>query len=257
MKVLLLGGTSDAIRLCKLLLPILGELGEEHEVIYSIKGLVSQPQLNCQIHSGGFGSIQGLIHFIQQQAIDYILDATHPYAVKMSHHAQLAATHYTLPCWHYLRPAWQPQAADHWILFDNMAQLAPLLINNHKKESRLFFSLGQLSAEWIAQKSLQHTYIVRSALGVTFTLPNKVIWISNKGPFMLEEERELFEYYKINALISKNSGGTSVAAKIQIAQEMQLPVYMLRRPHFESRYPIFDSIDTMASKFIKRLTMTY
>jgi len=237
-KLLLLGGTSDAIRLCKRL------LSDGHQIIYSIKGLVRQPQLNCQIHSGGFGGVQGLIHFIQQQRIDIILDATHPYAVKMSQHAQLAATYCNnLPCLHYLRPPWQQQSIDNWILFDDMAQLVPLLVADDNKASRFFFSMGQLSARWIADKSLQHTYIIRSALRATFKLPKTVIWIKNRGPFELKKERELFQHYEINALISKNSGGTSVAAKIQIAQEMQLPVYMLRRPHFESRYPILGMID--------------
>jgi precorrin-6A/cobalt-precorrin-6A reductase len=239
MKLLLLGGTSNAIRLCNLL------LGNGYKVIYSIKGLVRQPQLNCQIHSGGFGGVQGLIHFIQQHRIDCILDATHPYAVQMSHHAQLAAAYCNLPCLHYQRPAWQQRPTDNWILFDDITQLAPLLVANDNKGSRFFFSIGQLSATWIAQKSLQHTYIVRSVLGARFTLPDKVIWIKNRGPFILKEERKLFNHYKINALVSKNSGGTSVAAKIQIAQEMQLPVYMLRRPHFESRYSIFDSVDIL------------
>ncbi|RTZ67150.1 MAG: cobalt-precorrin-6A reductase, partial [Aquificaceae bacterium] len=46
MKLLLLGGTSDAIKLCQLLLQ------EGYDVIYSIKGLVRQPSLPCEIHCG-------------------------------------------------------------------------------------------------------------------------------------------------------------------------------------------------------------
>ena len=236
MKLLLLGGTSDAIRVCNLL------LSDGYKVIYSIKGLVRQPQLNCEIHSGGFGGVQGLIHFIQQQRIDYILDATHPYAVQMSQHAQLAASYYKLPCLHYQRPAWQQQPADQWVYFDTLSQLSPLLVRNNNKRAVFLFSIGQLSPTWVADKFPQHLYIIRSVLGVTFTLPNNVIWIKNRGPFTLEDEYQLFSRYQVNALISKNSGGTSVAAKIHIAQQMQLPVYMLRRPHFESCYPIFDSI---------------
>ena len=58
-------------------------------------------------------------------------------------------------------------------------------------------------------------------------------------------ERKLFENYQIDALISKNSGGQSIYAKIQIAREMKLPVYLLQRPEFQSDYPIISSINEM------------
>ncbi len=235
MKLLLLGGTSDALKLCQLVL-------KQHEVIYSIKGLVRQPKLHCNIRTGGFGGVQGLIHFLQQQQIDCLLDATHPYAINISHHAKLAAQHCHLPCFHYIRPAWQQPLGDNWILFKDERQLTQLLNANHHKTTRFFFTTGRLSSAFIGRKNPQHHYIARSA---TDNDTQGIKWIKNRGPFRIENERKLFENYQIDALISKNSGGQSVYAKIQVAREMKLPVYILQRPEFQSDYPIFSSIDEM------------
>lgn len=235
MKLLILGGTSDAIKLCKLALA-------QYEVIYSIKGQVRQPQLNCEIHSGGFGGTQGLVDFLQQRRIDCLLDATHPYAMNISNHAKLAAKYCALPCFHYIRPAWQQQKNDHWIFFNDMTQLTALLEQNEHSSARLFFTIGQLAPEFIAQKNPQQYYIVRSAIDLSIKQKNNIIRIKSIGPFALEDERQLFEHYQIHALVSKNSGGEAVAAKIQVARERGLPVYMLERTEFQSEFPILYSI---------------
>lgn len=205
--------------------------------------MVRQPQLNCDVHTGGFGGVQGLVTFLHQQRIDCVVDATHPYAVTISHHAELAAQHCRIPCFHYIRPAWQQQINDHWIFFDNMMELSSLLKTKSHQSLRLFFTVGQLSSEFLARKHPQQHYIVRSAIASTAKQTNKIHWINSIGPFALEDERQCFHDYQVSALISKNSGGESVAAKIQIAAEMKLPVYMLRRPYFQSEYPIYDTID--------------
>lgn len=242
MKLLLLGGTSDAIKLCQLMLLT-------HEVIYSIKGHVRHPKLNCQIHSGGFGGVQGLIFFLQQQQIDYMLDVTHPYAVKISHHAQLAAKHCDMGCFHYIRPAWQQQLNDHWIFFNTMGHLTQLLGESDNTALRIFFTIGQLASVVIENKQPHQHYIIRSAVDMPVNLNNKVIWMQSIGPFTLEGERELFNDYQIDTLVSKNSGGDSICAKIQIAREMSLPVYILQRPDFHSYYPVFSSTDKLLTAF--------
>ncbi len=238
MNLLILGGTSDAIRLCKLLLA-------QHNIIYSVKGITQAPKLDCKIRMGGFGGVEGLVDFLAKNKIDCLLDATHPYAIKISKNAIFAANYCALPCYHYLRPAWQQQANDAWILFDSMADLSLYLQKKANQKLRLLFTIGQLSKDFINKKSPQHDYIVRSVVDNKIQNVTKII---SKGSFSLEQERELFENYQIDALVSKNSGGHNVDAKIQIAREMRLPVYLLKRPKFESNHPIFSSINEMILK---------
>jgi precorrin-6A/cobalt-precorrin-6A reductase len=146
-----------------------------------------------------------------------------------------------------VRPAWQQQRNDHWILLENIAQLSPLLRDESTKNTCFFFTIGQLATDYVMKKHRKQIYIVRSALDASFKEPDHVTWINSKGPFSVDEERQLFKQYQVDVLISKNSGGQSVDAKIQIAREMKLPVYMLQRPDFESTYPIFHSINLLLS----------
>lgn len=240
MKLLILGGTSDAIQLCKLAL-------QKHTIIYSIKGMVRHPQLNCEVHIGGFGGLYGLVDFLHQKRINCLVDATHPYAVKMSDHAKRAAKYAGISCFHYIRPAWQQQINDDWIFFENKTQLTSLLNKKNHQTLRFFFTIGQLPSEILAKKNSKHAYIIRSAIASITNQTDRVEWIKSIGPFELTDERKLFNHYQIDALISKNSGGKSVAAKIQIASEMNLPVYMLQRPDFKSDYPILHSIADILS----------
>jgi len=233
-KLLVLGGTSDAIALCQQLL-------FEHDVIYSIKGLVRQPQLACEIHSGGFGGVKGLVEYLQAKSIDCLVDATHPYAINISHHANLAAQQSNTPCFHYLRPAWQAHADDHWIDFTIHDQLHRLLSSFDNTLLRPFFSIGQLSSEFLAKKSHRQHYIVRTAISHNQHL-DKVTWIKSIGPFSLQAERQLFKDHAIDVLVSKNSGGNSVAAKIQVAREMKIPVFIQQRPMLQTRFSVFNTL---------------
>lgn len=54
--------------------------------------------------------------------------------------------------------------------------------------------------------------------------------IGARGPFLIENERALFERQKIDVLISKNSGSTATEPKLEVARERGVPVLVLRRP---------------------------
>ena len=51
-----------------------------------------------------------------------------------------------------------------------------------------------------------------------------------RGPFELADERALMEEHKIHALVSKNSGGEAIAAKLTAARQLKIPVIMIGRP---------------------------
>ena len=47
--------------------------------------------------------------------------------------------------------------------------------------------------------------------------------VLERGPFTLEDERELLKTYVIGVIVSKNSGGDATYAKIRAARELALP----------------------------------
>src|SRR6185436_5613838 len=76
MRVLILGGTTEASALAKLL------AGDPR-----FEAPLSQP---IATRVGGFGGADGLANYIKEQAIEAVIDATHPYAPRISANAVVA-----------------------------------------------------------------------------------------------------------------------------------------------------------------------
>jgi precorrin-6A/cobalt-precorrin-6A reductase len=54
--------------------------------------------------------------------------------------------------------------------------------------------------------------------------------VLERGPFTLEDERQLLQTYAIEVIVSKNSGGDATYAKIIAARELGIPVVLIQRP---------------------------
>ena len=237
MKILILGGTSDAISIAQSLIK------SQHEVTYSIAGLVRQPDLECRVISGGFrvqntaqgkkqfdNGAEGMQWHIQQEGYDLIVDATHPYAVQISKNIAAASKESGVMAWRYLRAPWENEdwkdsRGKSWQEFktleDIIAQLKPF--------KRPFFTVGRLILSCTNLHEPHQKWVVRSA-GVESTNIPDIIEIKGIGPFKLEDEMALFTVYGFDALISKNSGGEAVAAKLEAARQLGIPVFLLQRP---------------------------
>ena len=223
MKLLLLGGTADARQLAQDL------HAQGVDVIYSIAGLVRQPQLDCRVISGGFSEQGGLAAFVLREDIGAIVDATHPYAQRMSVTAVTVARAQGIPVWRYQRPPWQAQPGDDWQEFDDWTALPPML----QAKRAVFFTAGQLAQDFIERLqrvAVDQRQVLRTAVAPGIDLPASMTWIEAIGPFDVDAERALFERYQIDALVSKNSGGAGTLAKLVVARERGVPVFMLRRP---------------------------
>jgi len=224
MSVLLLGGTSQAKWLAQAC------IDRGINCIYSIAGLVRTPQLDCQINIGGFSDTGGLTAFIKREQISAILDATHPYAKKMSDQAVHSARGCRIPIWRYQRPAWVKMPPDNWQEHDDW----PALLLAIKDNKSIFLSAGQPSEQILSvlsqyQKQGQQQTL-RTAVPCEHVLPKNMEWIKAIGPFSRQQEFELMASRKIDALITKNSGGSATQEKLKVAQTLGIKVHMLKRP---------------------------
>ncbi|MFT5220459.1 MAG: precorrin-6A/cobalt-precorrin-6A reductase [Planctomycetota bacterium] len=235
MSLLILGGTADAKQLAaglhEMVIP----------VIYSVAGLVRQPELPCAIVSGGFKQFGGLGKYIAANNIHALLDATHPFAAKMSGAALRAARDCNIPVWRYQRPAWVTTAGDNWQAFSDWDELVSLLPD----KKAVFFSAGQLQQEFVNQLriSAKQQQWLRSAVKPGIDLPESMHWVEDIGPFHIDAERKLFSELNIDALVTKNSGGQATAAKLTVARERGIAVYMLDRPQLEAVDREFDQVE--------------
>ena len=233
MKLLILGGTREAKQLAKKLCAI-----NNLEIIYSIAGIVRQPQLDCEVISGGFTRHGGLTNYLLTEKITYLLDVTHPFASKMSLQALRSAAEANIPYASFVRPEWTRQAGDNWSLLENETELLntlALAINAGSKN--IFYTCGQIDRKLAVEldaiaglnESFEFTrFIVRSAKETE--LPQHAHWIQAIGPFNFDDEKSLLEKYEVDLIVCKNSGGEATRAKLDAARELGIKVLMLQRP---------------------------
>jgi precorrin-6A/cobalt-precorrin-6A reductase len=224
MRVLILGGTTEASDLVHLL------AGDRRfEVTLSLAGRTSNPRIQpVQTRIGGFGGIDGLAAWLEREAIEAVVDATHAYADQISANVVTACGRLALPLATIIRPAWQRQPGDTWLTVARAEAAADAL---GPEPRRVFLSLGRLELGAFA-KSPHHHYIARIIEPpINILLPPDIRLIFSRGPFDLRTEAALLEHEKIDVLVSKNSGGTATVAKIEAARKLGIPVVMVARPH--------------------------
>lgn len=237
MKLLLLGGTADARRLAK------GLQRDDIEVIYSVAGLVRLPDVDCQVISGGFTQYGGLRTYIEQQSIDAVLDATHPYAQNMTEMAWAITREMNLPYWRFHRAPWQAQTGDDWQQFERWDALLAELAGYQS----VFLTAGQIDEAAVEvfgkYGERGQRQLLRTAVEPSHNLPASMCWVKAIGPFDLENEQALMQEHQVDVLVSKNSGGKATEAKLTVARELGIPVLMLKRPELPDGITIFDNLD--------------
>jgi precorrin-6A/cobalt-precorrin-6A reductase len=221
-RVLVLGGTGDAARLVARASTLPGM-----EIITSLAGRVRQPATPAgQVRIGGFGGTDGLAHYLREQRIDLLIDATHPFAAQMSRHAATAARACGVPHLMLVRPPWEPVAGDRWLSVDGIAAAVEIL---PEVARRVFLTIGR--QELAAFASLRDLWFLMRMIDPPkpdAPVPPGTLLLA-RGPFALEDERQLLQTYAIGAVVSKNSGGDATYAKIRAARELGLPVVMVER----------------------------
>ncbi len=221
MKLLLLGGTTEASALARRL------AGDPRfDAMLSLAGRTRAPLTPpIPYRVGGFGGATGLAQFLIEQKIAALIDATHPFARKISENARIAAGTAKIPVLAIVRPAWVRQAGDDWIHVATMAQAAAVL---GEAPRRVFLTVGQ--QELAAFVGTPHHYVVRSV----DLPPDKLLpgadFITVRGPFLLRDEIVLLQTRRIDVLVTKNSGGSATSAKLAAARHCGVRVIMVARP---------------------------
>jgi precorrin-6A/cobalt-precorrin-6A reductase len=222
MRILILGGTTEASALARLL------AGDgRFEPTLSFAGRTAAPRAQpIATRTGGFGGAEGLAAYLREKAIEAMVDATHPYADRISANAVAACRQAGVPLASIVRPAWQPQHGDKWIVVRS-TDAAPAALGHEPR--RVFLSVGRQELPVFAAAP-QHRYLARTVDRPEGALPPDIRLLQARGPFDRTAELALLGDEKIDVVVSKNSGGTATYAKIEAARELGLPVVMIARP---------------------------
>ena len=218
-RVLIIGGTRDARRLATAL------IAAGFEPVTSMAGVTREPAMTQgTVRIGGFGGHEGIVAYLAEARIVAIIDAAHPFAVRISDNACRAAALTGVPYLSLERPPWGAGAEDRWIAVDNAAQAAAAL----DPGARVLLTIGRRGlAEFFSRKDV--TGVVRMIEPLGAPLPRGWTLLAARPPFAVEDELALMRREGISVLVTKNSGGPA-DAKLAAARLLGLPVVMIARP---------------------------
>lgn len=224
-RILILGGTGEARALAG---EARNRLADRATIITSLAGRTTQPVLpEGEVRTGGFGGAAGLASYLRSAGIDAVVDATHPFAHRISAHARQACEAIGLPRLSLLRPSWIAQPGDRWHHAGDGKAAARLLPQLGR---RAFLTVGLRDLGAFA--SVEGVwFLVRLVERPVGPLPlDDFELVVARGPFDRDLEMALLLRHRIDVLVTKASGGPAVVGKIEAARHLGLPVILLNRP---------------------------
>jgi precorrin-6A/cobalt-precorrin-6A reductase len=236
MRILILGGTFEARGLAERL------AARGHEVITSLAGRTSDPLLpDGATRIGGFGGIPGLVAYLTENHINYLIDATHPYAGLISINAQAAASRSEIPLLRLMRAPWVEPPGTRWIHMADLAGAATAL----PAGAHAFLTTGQHAID-IALRRDDCTFLIRLIERPEVPVPANATIMYDRPPFSVEGELALFRRHHITHLVTKNSGGNQTSAKLEAARQLGIPVIMVARPGYSPAREVATIEDALA-----------
>lgn len=219
MTLLILGGTGEARQIADRL--------AGQDAVISLAGATRTPQAQgLPTRIGGFGGATGFAAYLKEAGITAVLDATHPYASRITARSARICQTIGLPFLQFLRPGWTPDAGDHWIEIakeeEAAAQIAP--------GATVFLGTGRQTLDRFANLK-GRAVICRQIDPPTAPFPFEGgRYLVGRPPFSVADEVALFKKFGVDWLIVKNAGGAASRTKLTAARQLGIPVLMIARP---------------------------
>lgn len=197
-------------------------------VISSLAGRVARPRLPVgEVRIGGFGGPDQLAAWLAAEGVHAVVDATHPFAERISASAARAASTAGVPILRLQRPGWTERPGDAWHWVDDLDEAAALLPTLGR---RVLLTTGRQGLA--AFRDTTHAwFLIRCVDPPEQTdLPPSHELLLDRGPYTLAGELDLIASHAIDVIATKDSGGDLTVAKLDAARERGLPVVVVRRP---------------------------
>ncbi|MDE9449155.1 precorrin-6A/cobalt-precorrin-6A reductase [Aliiroseovarius sp. Z3] len=220
MKILLMAGTSEARAVADRL------AADGIDALASMAGVTDEPRLYpIQTRRGGFGGEDAQERFMITGKFDTVIDATHPFATRISSRTLAIARRLGLRYLRVLRPAWQAQDGDIWYNVTTREDVEKRV----PKGARVFLATGAQSIDEWSELAKGRTLFCRRVDRTNDPFPYEGSWIIGQPPFVLAYEMRLMKTYAIDWVVARNSGGPT-RAKLDAARALGRPVALLERP---------------------------
>ncbi len=220
MTVLLLAGTTEGRHIATAM------ADERIDGHASIAGVTEDPApLDLPMRVGGFGGSDGFEAFLDDRKIRAVVDATHPFAARITSRTAAICTARGMPYLHVLRPPWIEEEGDDWVhaaSIDDAIEAVPL-------GACVFLATGRQTLGEFA--GLEGRRVICRVID-----PPREPFPFEGGEFVIgrpsvhvEDEIGLFEELGVDVIVTKNSGGPG-RGKLDAARALGIDVVMIARP---------------------------
>ena len=205
--------------------------------------------------SGSLGAAKREALLTRSQAA-CIVDATHPYAESITEQLRLLATAANIPYVRYERPSSAINDQPGILLADSVEDAATKAAGIGR---RIFLSTGSKDlARYLGCFDTRVQLYLRVAADPRFVqravelgIPRERI-CAMQGPFSSEFNQALWRSWKIDAVITKDSGyAGGFDAKVDAARALNIPLVVVRRP--ASKYPAVSTFEEVLNIINQRI----
>lgn len=232
--LLLLAGTGEARELAKTLAE--GNVA----AVASLSGATREPaSLALPTRSGGFGGDLGFERYLTRHKISAVLDATHPFASRISTRTARICQRFGMPYLQVLRPPWVAQQGDRWHMVAREEDVAACI----PEQAVVFLATGRQTLDRF--KNLAGRRLICRQIDPpkrAFPFPGGQ-FLLGRPPFSLADEVALFSRLGVDWLVVKNAGGEGARAKLHAARNLGIAVAMIARPD----QPACETVTTVAA----------
>jgi precorrin-6A/cobalt-precorrin-6A reductase len=219
--ILILGGTAEARELAA----ALDAAGVR--VTSSLAGRVTRPRLPAgAVRIGGFGGPDALARWLREHDVAAVVDATHPFAERISASAARACPLAGVPLLRLERPGWSERPGDDWHWVDSLPEAAALLPRLGRRALLTTGRQGLAAFAGVADAWM----LIRCVDPPDAPLPPHHELLLDRGPYTLAGELALIDRHALDLVVTKDSGGGHTVAKLDAARERGLPAIVVRRP---------------------------
>ena len=182
-------------------------------------------------------SDDSLAAFLRERRVSAILDATHPFARRISENAQQAAAQANIAYVRYERPTSTLSAGIGEVtVVPDLEAAARVCL---ERGTRIFLTTGTktlLTFREVMARKLVMARILPTVASLTQALdaglaPGQILAL--RGPFSQALECALLREYRIDLLVTKESGAAGgLDTKLAAAAELHVPAVVVSRPEF-------------------------